>query len=263
MLFGGDYDDYFLREGWKIALQVRPQPYQLDLSYRLEEQDSLPNAEPFSLMGGDDAFRINPAIDPGEVRMIKLKLHTDVLPAGLSSGTVEATVAGSGLGGDFDYEAWQAQVTGTRRLWFGDLLALRACGGLVTGDPPFQALHHLGGFRALRGYEINEIPARQFVHLSLDYEIGTNLLRWIPLLGDRKIQMVPFADGAVIFEKQARDGGVVELDEPLGRFAVGLGLQKNVLGIPGREGQLRLDIARRLDRGDDTFTYRARITVEL
>ena len=171
-------------------------------------------------------------------------------------------MAGNGRGGDFDYEAWRAELATARKLWFGDLLVLRASGGLVTGDPPFQVLHHLGGFRTLRGYEINEIPARQFAHLSLDYQIGTNLFRSVPLLGDLKIQMVPFFDGAVIFEKQARDRTVVELDEPLGRFAAGLGLMKNFLGIPGREGQFRLDIARRFDRGEDTFTYRAQITVE-
>lgn len=262
LLFGGDYDDYFLGEGWEVGLRMGPRPYQIHLGYRIEAQDSLTNAAPFSFVGGEDAFRPNPAIDSGEVRQIILGLRTDDLPAGLSSGSVEASVAGNGLGGDFDYEAWRAEAVGARKLWFGDLLVMRAIGGLVTGDPPFQALHHLGGFQTLRGYEINEIRARQFAHLSVDYEIGTNLLRSVPLLGRLKIQMVPFFDGAVIFEKQARDGVVVELDEPLGRFAAGLGLMKNVLGIPGREGLLRLDIARRLDRREDAFTYRARITVE-
>jgi hypothetical protein len=51
-------------------------------------------------------------------------------------------------------------------------------------------------------------------------------------------------------------------DRPEARFAAGLGVQRNVLGLPGGGGQLRLDIARRLDRADDAWTFRLGITAE-
>ena len=262
ILAGGDYEDYFLGEGWKIGVRTRPRPYQFDVAYRVEDQDSLANEAPFHFFRGDGAFLPNPPIDPGRVRCVELGVAANDLPIGLASGAAQVTVAGNGLGGDFDYETWEAGLAATRKLWFGDLLVARASGGGVAGDAPFQALHHLGGFRTLRGYRVNEIPARQFAHLSLDYEIGTNLLRGVPMLGGLKIQAVPFCDGAAIFQTQERDGTVVDLDDPEWRFAAGLGLQKNFLGIPGRSGWLRIDITRRLDRGEDAFTCRAQITVE-
>ncbi len=107
-----------------------------------------------------------------------------------------------------------------------------------------------------------QIPARQFAHIAVDYEMGTNLLGALPLLRRLRIQTIPFFDGAAIFKTQARDGTVVELDDPRYRFAAGLGLQRNFLGIPGRTGQLRFDMMRRLDRGEENLSFRAWITVE-
>ena len=37
---------------------------------------------------------------------------------------------------------------------------------------------------------------------------------------------------------------------------------KFILGIPGGAGQIRLDVARRLDRADDAWTYRLGFTIE-
>ncbi len=42
---------------------------------------------------------------------------------------------------------------------------------------------------------------------------------------------------------------------------MGAGVQMNLLGMPGSSGQLRFDIARRLDREDDAITYRGSITI--
>ena len=61
---------------------------------------------------------------------------------------------------------------------------------------------------------------------------------------------------------QARDGTVIELDEPRWRFSAGIGVQKNLFGVPGGSGQLRVDAARRLDREDDAMTYRFGFTLE-
>ena len=126
---------------------------------------------------------------------------------------------------------------------------------------PYQALHFLGGPRRLRGYAVNELPTRRSAHFSVDYAIGTNPLGWLPYVYRLRIQPVPFADGAMILETQTRAGERLEPDSPLWRFDVGLGLQYNVLGIPGGSGQVRLDIARRLDRAADNMTYRLGFTV--
>jgi hypothetical protein len=54
----------------------------------------------------------------------------------------------------------------------------------------------------------------------------------------------------------------VELDPVEWKFATGLGLQYDALGIPGGTGQARLDVGRRLDRERDPWTYRFGFTID-
>ena len=86
--------------------------------------------------------------------------------------------------------------------------------------------------------------------------------RWLRRRLQRQLrfQAVPFADAAAIFEMRTDDGGTREFGDPDVRFSAGLGLQRNLLGIPGGAGQVRLDITRRLDRRRDDWTYRFLLT---
>ncbi|MBZ0267902.1 outer membrane protein assembly factor, partial [bacterium] len=170
--------------------------------------------------------------------------------------------AGGALGGDFDYGSGGGSATIRRRIWLGDEPKLRLDGGFVTGDAPYQSLYFLGGAQRLRGYGVNEFPTRGAVHAALDYKLGKNPLRLLPFLHRLKIQPVPFADAAAIFATQGPDGQRVALDTPEWRFDAGVGLQYNVLGIPGGSGQVRLDFAWRLDRGEDRGTTRFGFTIE-
>ncbi len=260
LFFGRDYGDYFRGEGWSASLQSRPEPFRIGLSYRRERQESVTPATDFSLFERESHFRANPAIDPGKARLVEIDLGYGEPRTSRFAASLLGSVAGGELGGDFRYESLAARVVGRRGLWFGDLATLDLRAGQVTGDAPFQALHHLGGFQTLRGYEVNEFPARRFAHARLDYTIGTDLLGHVPYLRVLRFQAVPFADAAAIFETQAPDGGTRELDDPDVRSSAGIGLQRNLLGIPGGVGELRLDIARRLDRDGDDWTYRLLLT---
>jgi hypothetical protein len=147
-----------------------------------------------------------------------------------------------------------------RTLRWGDEVRLRASGGVVEGEPPFQALRFVGGTRSLRGYAINEFPTRRSAAISLDYALGTDILRVVPLLGRLRLQLVPFADAAALFRLQRRDGSVLDPGRPPWRFSAGSGVQHNALGIPGGSGQVRLDVARRFDRARDAWSFRVGLT---
>ena len=108
---------------------------------------------------------------------------------------------------------------------------------------------------------MNELPARRFVHGRLDYKLGTDLLGWVPYVRQLRLQAVPFVDVGAALETQDRDGTVRTLDDPDVRAAAGVGLQRNLLGVPGGAGQLRVDVTRRLDRGEDDWTSRLMITM--
>ncbi len=261
LMLGKDYGDYFRGEGWSAGIGVTPGELGFDVSVRAERQESLPNAAAFNVFEGDHAFRPNPRIDDGSLRIAELAVRWADRPGAPWSARANLGAAGRGLGGDFEYETARADATMRRRVWFGDRIVANLAGGWVGGGAPFQALHHLGGFQSLRGYGVNEFPARTFGHLSADYEVGSDPLRWVPWLRKLRIQPVAFADGAAIFERQARDGSAIRGGDPDWRFSTGVGLQKDLLGIPGGAGQIRFDAARRLDRGEDDMTYRARITL--
>jgi hypothetical protein len=259
---GRDYDDYFLGEGWTARLGLQGARAAAKLRWREENQSSLERRAELTLFEGDRAFRPNPAIDDGTLRALDLGLVLGNPSVDRLGGTLNVATAGGPLGGRFDYERYRGEVIGRQRLWLGDEIRARLTAGHVEGDVPYQALHHVGGTRLLRGYEINEIPARQFTALSLDYKVGTNILGYVPWVRRLRLQPVPFFDAAAVFETQREDGTPVRLRDPEWRFSAGVGIQQNILGIPGGSGQVRLDVARRLDRADDTMTYRLGFTVE-
>jgi hypothetical protein len=259
LLLGEDWDDYFLAEGLSATLGVTPGRVGIGLGFRAEDLESLSNATDFSLASG--SFRPNPPIDPGESRIAKLKFAFGDEDRGSFAASASGRVSGRALGGDFDYESWRAEIVGRKLLWLGDLLTARLMGGAATGDVPWQGLHLLGGFETLRGYDVNEIPARQFAHARLDYKLGTDLLKWVPFVGRLHLQPGPFFDAAAIFQGQERDGTPVHFADVQYRFSTGIEIRQNLLGVPGGGGQLRLDITRRLDRGHDAWTYRFGFTV--
>jgi len=261
-LVGKDWNDWYRAEGWAADVALRTGGISWTVGGSIQDQESLANATDFTLFEDDGAFRPNPRIDDGSVRWVHLALSGGDAELGRLGASAAVAVAGGELGGDFSFDRYRAEVVARQRLWLGDEVKARLTGGTVEGDPPFQSLHHLGGTRTLRGYDVNEFPATRYVHLSVDYKLGTNLLGGLPFVRRFRIQPVPFADAAGIFRLQARDGDRVIPDDPLWRFSAGVGLQYNVLGIPGGRGQVRLDAARRLDRSDDATTYRLGFTFE-
>ena len=262
LMLGEDYSDYFRGEGWDAGVQFFPGRYFVDLSYRAEHQESLENAADFAVFEGDDDFRPNPSIDDGNDHRFQLQTSWSDWPQSAWTGRLVGRLSRRSFGGDFDYEAVRGEAIHRHRLWFGDRVIASLAGGWIGGDASFQGAHHLGGFEFLRGYEINEYTVREFGHARFDYEVGWDPFRWIPYARKLHIQPVFFGDAAAMFEKQDRDGTPVDLDSPEWKFVSGAALQYNILGIPGGGGQLRFDVARRLDRGEDVMTYRLRFTLE-
>jgi len=259
---GEDRADYLRREGWSAHVRAAWRRAAVRLAGSATRETSLPVRARWTIADSRHDFRANPPVDDGSVRRVELGIAAGDSTRGRWSGEVVAIGAGGALGGDFTYRTLRAGLLARRPAGAGDELRARLAGGIVGGDPPIQALHFLGGTRTLRGWGPNEIVARRFVHLGLDYTVGTDVLGVVPGLDRLRLQLVPFLDAAALFEVQDRDGAVRSPDEPFWRFAAGLGVQHNLLGIPGGTGQIRVDVARRLDRGADAYEVLAGITLE-
>jgi hypothetical protein len=259
LVLGRDDADYHRAEGWNVRLRADAPRGRLELGYLAERQTSMNRETRFHLAGGS-TFRVNPPIDDGRLRELRASLRLRLVGWSSLAARLDGALAGGRLGGDFAFDAFRLSLEGRRHLPWGDELSAELSGGRASGSVPYQSLHLLGGFATLRGYEVNEFPAREFFHLRIDDALGMDLFDGIPLLEDLDVQVVPFFDGAAILRAQSRDGRAVDLEPPDWRFAAGLGIQKNLLGIPGSAGQLRLDLARRLDRGDEALTARILFT---
>jgi hypothetical protein len=259
---GRDYADYFVGEGWSVALAADHRALRSRLSWTVEEQSSIDTAARFTVFEGSVSGRPNPAVSDGTLREMELQLGAGQASRARLAADLRLATSGRGLGGDFAHDRVRAETVARQRLWLGDEVKARLTAGAIRGGAPWQALHHLGGTKLLRGYDINEIPARRFAHLSLDYALGTDFLAWVPFVRRLRIQAVPFFDSAVFSELQSPDGTVLATGDPQWRFSTGVGLQQNVLGIPGGTGQFRLDVARRLDREDEPYTARLGFTWE-
>jgi hypothetical protein len=259
LLLGRDDQDYHGAEGWVARARAARGGVGIDIAYEAERHSSLARETRFHLLGGG-SFRPNPRIDHGRLRVVRMGAR---LRLSRDEGAVlrlENAMAGGSLGGDFPFHSLRGTIALRRFLPWGDELAVELSGGRASGRVPRQALFHLGGFATLRGYEVNEFPAREFLHLRLDDALAEDLFDGIPGLEKLDLQLVPFFDAAALLRLQGEDGRAVRADPAEWRFSGGLGFQKNLFGIPGTVGLLRLDVARRLDRGDDAWTGRILFT---
>lgn len=255
-----DWADYLREEGWRADVSWRRGPVRVGGGWSALRQTSLRTRADFALLAEASDFRANPRIDAGRLRRAGVEAIVGDVERGTAQGTLRFATAGRGLGGDFSYDAFDAELAARRRLPFGDEVRVRLGGGVVSEAAPLQALPFAGGTRVLRGYGINEFAAPRLAHLSVDWTLGTNLLKALPGLGRLRLQFAPFADAAALFAVRGPNAVVESPERPRWRFSTGLGIQHNLLGIPGRAGQIRVDAARRLDRAEDAWTLRAGLT---
>lgn len=78
-IFHSDLHDYFHREGWAVRLEVRPErvPLEAGLEYRRSEHGLLLVSDPWSLLRGDEAWRLQPVVAEGDITTLGLSLALD------------------------------------------------------------------------------------------------------------------------------------------------------------------------------------------
>lgn len=268
VVLGQDHGDYLLADGWRGSVRGDVGPFRVRTALRSEWHDSMARKASFTLLRGRHDFRENPRVDHGRYLLYEIAAER-ARPVGKGLRPSGRAVLGRRTsGGTASYRSWEGRLVYERPALRKDRVRLNLRGGYLTGETPFQALLHLGGPAGLRGYEVNEIHARRMVHAQVDYAIGTDLLAHVGLrraAHTLRTQLVPFADAAIVSQTQERDPATLaprvrDYDHPFWKFSVGIGLQQNVLRMPMRAGQIRIDLAWRLDRSRDNFTTRVSFT---
>lgn len=77
--------------------------------------------------------------------------------------------AGHGLGGDFDFYKFTAEMRAYKKIGVKNVLAFRARGGFIQGDAPYSQLFTLGGADTLRGYEDDQFRGKNMYNATLEF----------------------------------------------------------------------------------------------
>jgi hypothetical protein len=249
-----DYRDYFEREGFGAYIAWRvPDFSTVSVHMRNDEFRSLPldrGTRSFIYKGRD--LRENPAINDGEshtaaLRLERLAHRTSQTRAGFYHW-IDLERSGHGLGGDFSYTRFLADLRSVVRLSPATTLALRLVGGHVSdGTLPVQKQFTLGGADGLRAHAIASNRGDQLLLGQAEYTIGLWRLRSNFFQGG--LHAIAFVDAGWTWFNPAHHWDV---DRQKIRVDGGFGVSTS-------EDNLRLYFARHLDEPDSGFLVTMRL----
>ena len=251
-----DFHDYFRRRGYSAHYSQNITPFfQTKVEYRSDDYFSLSRSTNWALFGGDRDFRENPELgdDEGHMRSLYAQIvidsrdHLKSPRKGFYLNVNGEKSAPDFLGGDFNYERYLAEVRIFAPMAFGETLRLRGIAGTSRGDLPLQKDYELGGISTLRGYDYKEFAGTRMFLANIEYVISTDMFG--SFLGLDELDFIMFGDVGDIWSGTGEEG-ILESFRPLQlsqlKSAIGLALST-------REGNIRLNLAKRTDRSDNAI----------
>lgn len=252
-----DFKDYFCQRGWLIYINQRfKQVHNFRIEYNSLDYQSLKERDIWSLFGRQKKVRLNPSVVEKRENKLRVMLALDLLDnpfypinGWYFEGIYER--AGKGLGGDFDFEGIFLTIKMFQHTIGNQRLVIRTRFGAREGDLAEQHKIDLGGISTLRGFKYKELTGSRMFTMSLDYffagdVLGKFPLGWIPLYD--ALNLILFIDSGLCWDA----GEKIE------------GLKTNIgLSLALIEEILRVDFAKRLDRGQDTWAVSFRVMSRL
>lgn len=249
LLFGRtDSRDYFEREGAEAYVAARwPGVTIASLHIRDDKYRSLPDVDVWSMFYQDRELRPNPPIADGELRALALRFERHARQRGGLYHWIELEMAGSDLGGDFQYRRALADLRSVIRLSPAMGLHLRAVGGAtLSGELPPQRIFTIGGMDGMRGYSLGSFRGNQVALGQLEYVVGIGRVKRGNLSG---LHAIAFTDAGTAWNDPSHEWRVDEQ-----RFALDGGF-----GLSTAEDNLRVYFARNLRDPDAEFVVSARL----
>ena len=175
---------------------------------------------------------------------------------------VEAEHAGADLIGDFTFDRLVVDFRRYQPTGFGEGLDFRLRVGTSHGMLPWQRSYHLGGISTLRGFPYKLFPAgrmnpggNRMLLAQLEYRMGTRDFPADLWIFDN-FNIILFADAGWVGYTSERDHflkGFKQLSWSTLKTDVGI-------AFANRSGNVRFQIARRLDTGKDPYVFLFRIS---
>ena len=253
-----DFLDFYNRKGFTtyIGQEILDAAF-IQLEYRSDEFESMPNAAKWSFFGGNKVFRHNPSISEGESRSVNFYGLIDTRNGNRLADKgwwiqFESEYTSPDLGGDFDYERYILDIRRYQPLTRFENINFRLRLGSSRGIVPIQRRFYLGGISSLRALNFKEFSGRSMFLANIEYlfdpgRILTGPTSWF--LED--FNLVLFFDAGAVTEADINHY-FDELKQDIFKHNVGVGLETH-------DGDLRVDLAWRTDQKDKEVRATLRI----
>lgn len=184
-ILGEAYRDYYQREGYELRFNQSILPFvSAGIKYRDDEYTSLKKTNNWSLLNrsyrnedyDEEKYkRDNPQIDDGRMKsvigefIIDTRNSKEDSPTSGFMSTLSVERAGNGLGGDFDFTIYQANIRSYNRISENQFIFLRIKTGVSNCELPLQRKFYLGGIGTLRGYPFKEFEGDKMALINAEY----------------------------------------------------------------------------------------------
>lgn len=255
-----DFRDYYRRKGFSLfAEQHWGRALKFSAEYRREDHFSLPNETDWSLFVNKKRFRPNPAIDEGKMIGYAGQINFDTRNHQYHPDrgwliTLAGETSRPEFDSEFDFDRLIVDIRRYQPLGYGKNFDLRLRAGTGRGFLPQQYLFDLGGISTLRGYRFKEFTGDRLVLANVEYRLnsGSSRLHDIPII--EEFNLILFVDTGLAWfaeDKTAPENSFEALT--WGKLKTDVGL-----ALTDRNGQVRLNFAKRTDAGgkDVVVTFR-------
>jgi hypothetical protein len=264
ILIKEDFRDYYQAEGasgWisqKLFSNVK-----ISATYLSEKTESLERNTNYALFGGKKKFRENPPMDAGQFKTLTGRIVVDTRNSVRRTTRgwyiqAEGEHAGGGLGGDFEFDRYLADVRRYQPLGYGEGVDVRLRAGTSHGDLPWERTFWLGGVSTLRGFKHKAFPAgwknpggNRMLLAQIEYRMGREDLPDALDLGLlEEFNLIAFTDAGWVGQADPEEGpaeGFEYLSFKTLKNDVGLALAN-------RSGSIRCEVARRTDTSEKPYS---------
>lgn len=255
-----DFFDYYRRNGFSFfAVQELTRDFKIKVEYRNDDYSNMFNTSNWSLFRGGHDFRLNPLIDEGNMRSLSFSINLDTRYDARTpesgwylNGTAEfaGQFAGQKLNGDFNFDRYIIDLRRYQSLSYSENLDLRVRVGSSRGNIPEQFLFDLGGVSTLPGYNFKEFTGDRMVLFNSEYRTD----------GEWLFDDIWFLDHFhyILFANTGLAWFAQDTSSPFNFDNFELSDLKTDIGIAvaNRDGNVRVNFARRLDGGGLNVSFR-------
>ena len=260
-----DFRDYFQREGVTVHgsyfIMNDPARAEVTVSYIADRYASLRNRVEWALFGGDKIFRTNPAVNTGKMRGVTFfGGYTTVSrsvdgPEGWTI-TGSAEIAKAGMGSEYDFDRYLADVRRYQPLGEHESLNLRLRAGSNAGDLTVERAFDLGGLGSLNAFPFKEESGNRMILFNAEFIVNGNILDDLDFWPTWVFRHVNFI--------LLSDAGLVRRMPPAASASEGFsGIHWNEFrhdfgfGVSNRSGSFRMGVTWRTDRSEPVrFLFR-------